>query len=166
MRLVIVDDEPVILNLLSAVFDRDEDIEVIRCPDGTSALEAMALGVDVLLTDKNLPDVGGLELARRARELWPDVEVIVITGYASLDTALAALELDVFDYIIKPPKDIHDVRRKVRQAFDKQAMARENRRLMASLTERNTELEEALSALKDIQAELIQSEKLAGIETP
>jgi C4-dicarboxylate-specific signal transduction histidine kinase len=160
-----VDDEPVVLNVLAAVFDNDPLLEVIRCPDGTSALQAMAVGVDVLLTDKNLPDIGGLELARRVRDYQPDAEVIVITGYASLDTALAALELDVFDYIVKPPKDIYEVRRKVKQALDKQRMSRENRALMLTLQERNRELESALAELTEVQAELIQSEKLAGIGT-
>lgn len=164
-RLIIVDDEPVVLDLLAAVFQGEDGLEVVRCPDGKRALEAMAAGVDVLLTDKNLPDVGGLELARRAREVQPDAEVIVITGYASLDTALAAMELDVFDYIVKPPKDIFDVKRKVKQAFEKQRMGRENRRLLVELQQRNGELEGALAELRELQAELIQSEKLAGIGT-
>jgi signal transduction histidine kinase len=164
-RVIIVDDEPVVLNLLAAVFQGEPEIEVVKCADGASALAAMAEGVDVLLTDKNLPDVNGLELARRVREFRADAEVIVVTGYASLDTALAALELDVFDYVVKPPKDIFDIKRKVRRALDKQAMGRENRRLMADLQQRNGELEAALAELRELQAELIQSEKLAGIGT-
>lgn len=163
-RLIIVDDEPIILNLLANVF-RDEPFEIVACPDGTSALEAFADGVDVLLTDKNLPDIGGLELLQHARRHQPDCEVILITGYASLDTALAAMQLAAFDYIVKPPKDIFDVRRKVRQAFDKLHMGRENRRLLAHLEQRNAELEEALRRLGELQAELVQSEKLAGIGT-
>ncbi len=164
-RLIIVDDEPVILNLLTSVFD-DEPYAVISCKDGSSALAAMeADGVDVLLTDKNLPDIGGLELLQHAKRLQADAEGIIITGYASLDTVLAAMQLDAFDYIVKPPKDIFDVKRKVKQAFNKIDMGRENRRLMGQLTERNDALERALEDLKEIQAELIQSEKLAGIGT-
>lgn len=163
-RLIIVDDEPVILNLLANVF-RNEAYEVVTCPDGASALEAFAGGVDVLLTDKNLPDIGGLELLQHARRHQPDCEVIIITGYASLDTVLAAMQLDAFDYIVKPPKDIFEVRRKVRQAFEKLRMGRENRRLVEALKQRNAELEAALQQLRDVQAELVQSEKLAGIGT-
>jgi C4-dicarboxylate-specific signal transduction histidine kinase len=162
-RLIIVDDEPVILNLLRSVFD-GESYDVLAFPDGRSALEAMeAGGVDVLLTDKNLPDIGGLELLRHAKRIQADAEGIIITGYASLDTVLAAMQLDAFDYIVKPPKDIFDVRRKVRQAFGKVKMGRENRRLMAELKERNDALQGALEELKEVQSELIQSEKLAGI---
>src|SRR5690606_13732222 len=58
-----------------------------------------------------------------------------------------------------------EVRRKVRQAFEKLWMGRENRRLVQALQQRNTELEEALQQLRDVQAELVQSEKLAGIGT-
>ncbi len=163
-RLVLVDDEPVILELLATVFE-DEPYEVVACPDGTTALAAMQQGVDVLLTDKNLPDIGGLDLVQHARRLQPDSECIIITGYASLDTALEAMALDVFDYIVKPPKDIYEVRRKVRLAFDRQRMRRENERLMGELQQKNAELEAALTELHDVQAELIQSEKLAGIGT-
>jgi len=164
-RLIIVDDEPVILNLLTSVFD-DEPYTVVSCKDGSAALAAMEDdGVDVLLTDKNLPDIGGLELLQHAKRLQSDAEGIIITGYASLDTVLAAMQLDAFDYIVKPPKDIFDVKRKVKQAFNKIEMGRENRRLVGALQEQNESLEQALSDLQSVQAELIQSEKLAGIGT-
>lgn len=164
-RLLIVDDEPVILELLASVF-ADEPYQVQLCPTGNDAVQVMEEdGVDVLLVDKNLPDVNGLDLIRHARSSQADAEAIVITGYASLDTALAAMELGVYDYIVKPPKDIFEVRRKVRQAFERQAMARENARLLAELTAKNQELERTLAQLRDTQAELIQAEKLAGIGT-
>ncbi len=164
-RLLIVDDEPVILDLLASVFV-GSPYEVLACDTGGKALAAMEDGgVDVLLTDKNLQDVGGLELIRRAREVTPDAECLIITGYPSLDTALAAMNLEVFDYIVKPPRDIFDVRRKVQQAFEKQSMARRNRDLTRHLRRKNQELEHTLAELKEVQSELIQSEKLAGIGT-
>ncbi len=164
-RLIIVDDEPVILNLLTSIFV-DDPWDLVSCADGSTALAAMREGgVDVLLTDKNLPDIGGLELLREAKTLQPDAEGIIITGYASLDTVLAAMKLDAFDYIVKPPKDIFDVKRKVKQAFTKIAMGRENKRLVGELQTQNDALQAALGELKDVQAELIQSEKLAGIGT-
>lgn len=164
-RLIIVDDEPVILELLSSVF-ADQPYEIVLCPTGNDAVRAIEDGgVDVLLADKNLPDLSGLDLVQLARQRQPDAETIIITGYASLDTALAAMELGVFDYIVKPPKDIFEVRRKVGQAFEKQAMGRENQRLMAALRDRNGELKTTLAELRSMQAELIQAEKLAGIGT-
>lgn len=164
-RLLIVDDEPVILDLLSSLFE-DDDLEVLTFATGAEALAAMeADGVDVLLTDKNLPDVGGLDLIRHARRINDTAETLIITGYASLDTALAAMDAGAFDYIVKPPRNIFDVRRKVLQAFEKQAVVRENRRLVEHLQTKNTELGDALEDLRRVQSELIQSEKLAGIGT-
>jgi len=125
----------------------------------------MAEGVDVLLTDKNLPDGSGLELMAEARAADEDVEVLLITGYASLDTAIAALQQGAFDYIVKPPESIFDVRRKVEQAFAKQAVVRDNRRLVRELAARNEALETALAELSEARDELVQAEKLAGIGT-
>jgi C4-dicarboxylate-specific signal transduction histidine kinase len=82
-----------------------------------------------------------------------------------LDTALSALELDAFDYVLKPLNNVFDIRNKVRKADQKQQMALENRRLIAELSRKNTELEAALEEARGLQAELIQSEKLAGIGT-
>lgn len=163
-RLVIVEDEPVLLDLLSSIFQAD-DLEVVRCATGREGVAAIERGVDVLLTDKNLPDVGGLELIRLMRERDPEAEAIVLTGYASLDTALQAMELGVFDYLVKPPRDIFDVRRKVHQALDRRRIRRENRDLLLELREKNEQLERSLHDLRRAQQELVQSEKLAGIGT-
>jgi C4-dicarboxylate-specific signal transduction histidine kinase len=163
-RLIIVDDEPVILSLLCSVFE-DQPYQVVSCKDGKSAWAAMDDGVDILLTDKNLPDINGLELTERAKALQPDAEVIILTGYASLDTALLAMKMGVFDYIVKPPKDLFEVRRKVGQARTKQALFRENRQLVSDLRDKNEDLSAAMTELKQIQSSLIQAEKLAGIGT-
>jgi C4-dicarboxylate-specific signal transduction histidine kinase len=164
-RLVIVDDEPVILQILRAVFE-DEPYRLYLAGTGNEALEIMRReGVDLLLTDKNLPDINGLDLLRAARSINADAEIIIITGYASLETALEALELDAFDYVLKPLNNVFDIRKKARRALEKQRMVQENRRLLASLTEKNAELERSLEETHRLQASLIQSEKLAGIGT-
>jgi len=164
-RLIIVDDEHAILDVFRAVF-AGEPWSTVFCATGRAALEAFEThGVDVLLTDENLPDVGGFELIEAARRVQPDAEAIVITGYASLDTALEAIALDVYDYLVKPPKDIFEVRRRVRQAFEHQALARQNGALVTQLTSRNEQLERALKALSEAQAELVRSETLAGVGT-
>ncbi len=164
-HLVIVDDEPVILQILSAVFE-DSPWRVSTCAGGREALRLMrSEGVDLLITDKNLPDVSGLELLQAARELNDLAEIIVITGYGSLETAITAMELDAFDYVLKPLNNVFEIRRKVQRASEKQDIATENRRLVKELATRNTELEQALREAQELQQELIQSEKLAGIGT-
>ena len=164
-HLLLVDDEPVILQILRAVF-QEEPYRLTAVGTGSEALSVLAdQGCDVLLTDKNLPDVNGLELLKAAKTKDPDIEVIVITGYGSLESALTAMELGAFDYVLKPLNNVFDIRRKVRQALDRQNMTRENRRLVEHLSVKNQELESALAESQKLQAELIQSEKLAGIGT-
>jgi C4-dicarboxylate-specific signal transduction histidine kinase len=164
-RLLIVDDEPVIVQILKAVFE-DEPYELFLASSGTEALEIMRRqGVDLLLTDKNLPDINGLELLQEAKRLNPDAEVIIITGYASLETALAALELDAFDYVLKPLNNVFDIKKKAQRALERQRMVLENRELLEQLRKQNDELQASLEESRHLQDELIQSEKLAGIGT-
>ncbi len=164
-HLLVVDDEPVILQILKAVFE-EEPWRITLVGTGAEAQRVLeSERVDLLLTDKNLPDVNGLELLRIAKAREPLSEVIILTGYGSLETALTAMELDAFDYVLKPLNNVFDIRKKVRQAFAKQDVALENRRLIIELREKNTALEEALEESQSLQAELIQSEKLAGIGT-
>jgi C4-dicarboxylate-specific signal transduction histidine kinase len=164
-HLLVVDDEPVILQILRAVL-QEEPLRLTLTDSGAEALRVIEQGgVDLLLTDKNLPDVGGLQLLRAAKARDPLTEVILLTGYGSLDTALSAIEHDVFDYVLKPLNNVFDLRKKVRQALAKQEVALENRRLIAELQVRNAELADALAQARALQDELVQSEKLAGIGT-
>jgi signal transduction histidine kinase len=164
-RVVLVDDEPVILQILSAVLE-DGPWEITACGSASEARKVLRSdGVDVLITDKNLPDGNGLELLKLAREVNDLAEVIIITGYANLETALTAMELDAFDYVLKPLNNVFDIRKKVQRAVDKQDLALENRRLVADLRAKNIELTAALKETQQLQSELIQSEKLAGIGT-
>lgn len=164
-HLLVVDDEPVILQILRSVFEP----EPYRLTLARNLTEAAAVleseHVDLLLTDKNLPDGNGLDLVRAAKARDPLTECVVITAYGSLETALTAIELDVFDYLLKPFNNVFEVRKKVRQASEKQDYVLENRRLIEELKRKNHELEAALEETKALQAELIQSEKLAGIGT-
>ena len=163
-RLVLVDDEPEVLDVFRELFDGGP-WTVVACASAAEARRALASPTDLLLTDKNLPDGSGLSLMADARGAWPDCEVILITGYASLDTAIEALQHGAFDYIVKPPESIFDVRRKVEQALAKQAVERENRRLVGELQERAAALEAANADLVRTRDELVQAEKLAGIGT-
>lgn len=164
-HLLIVDDEPVIRQILRAVFE-GQPYRLSLVGTGRQALDLLRHEhVDLVLTDKNLPDVSGLEILRAAKEKDALCEVLVITGYGSLETALQAMELGAFDYILKPLNNIFDVQRKVSQALARQDLTLENLRLVAELQRKNHELEQALEETKALQAELIQSEKLAGVGT-
>lgn len=164
-HLLIVDDEPVILQILRAVFE-DQPYRVTTVATGSDARAVIAeQGCDILVTDKNLPDIGGLDLLRLAKERDPSTEVIVVTGYGSLETAIAAMELGAYDYVLKPLNNVFEIRRKVERALDRQRISRENTRLLTELVHKNDQLEAALQDARELQGELIHSEKLAGIGT-
>lgn len=164
-HLLIVDDEPVILQILRAVFE-DEPYRVTTVSSGNDARQVLdEQGCDILITDKNLPDLGGLELLRLAKERDASTEVIVVTGYGSLETAISAMELGAYDYVLKPLNNVFEIRRKVERALDRQRISRENTALLVHLRQKNAQLEAALAETQELQAELIQSEKLAGIGT-
>ena len=164
-RILLVDDEPIILQILTAVLE-DGPWEIVTCSKGQQALELLEDGnVGVMVSDKNLPDINGLELLRHAKQADPSTEVLIITGYASLETALAALELGAFDYILKPLNNVFEVRHKVEKAVERRALSLQNTKLIEELSAQNQELQQALMESSKLAKKLLQSEKLAGLGT-
>jgi two-component system, cell cycle sensor histidine kinase and response regulator CckA len=135
-RILIVDDEPIILDVFRRFLEGDGRELVLA----GSAREALAVGsapeaVDVALVDKNLGDGSGLDVARALRAAKPDVEVILVTGYASLDSAIQAMQIGAFDYVTKPISDYEALNLKVENAIEKVRMKRRQRDLVARLVE-------------------------------
>lgn len=164
-HILVVDDERVVLDLFETLFAGDP-YRLTCIEDGREALDIIKnVGADLVIVDKNLRDISGLEVLKVTKELSPLTEVIVITGSISLDSVLMAIELDAFDYILKPINNIYDIKAKVRKALQKQQIVIENQRLVKHLSEYSQQLERALEERKRMESELIQSEKLAGIGT-
>ncbi len=134
--ILIVDDEPVILDVLSR-FLRTGDRTLLHAGSSAEALEQAkrAEDVDVALVDKNLGDGSGLDLARALKQARPDVEVILVTGYASFDSAIEAVRIGAFDYVTKPVSDYDALNLKVENAIEKVRMKREQRALFARLAD-------------------------------
>jgi nitrogen fixation/metabolism regulation signal transduction histidine kinase len=82
------------------------------------------------ILDKNLPDGSGIDLVREIHDADPTTEVILITGYASVESAVSALSAGVYDYITKPFENINELRNKVRHALEKQRLGQEKRALV------------------------------------
>jgi CheY-like chemotaxis protein len=116
-RLLVVDDEPLILRIFRELMGKE--CEVVESETAEIALGHLRGGArfDLIITDKNLPGLSGLELAQEARRLDPSSRVMVMTGYPSLVTAQQALELGVIDYLAKPFDDIRQVREKIRDVL-------------------------------------------------
>jgi len=121
-RVLLVDDEPAIVKLLGKLLATD-GFEVVTAASGEEALERLeGEEFSLLVTDKNLPGLSGIEVARFARNIRPFMPVLLITGYASEDSALEALSLGVSDYVVKP-LDVDDFRGRLAKV-----MGRENAR--------------------------------------
>ena len=132
--ILIVDDEPVILDVFRRFLEAEGRTLLLACSAREAVARAREPGdIDVALVDKNLGDGSGLDVARALRREKPDVEVILVTGYASLDTAIQAVQIGAFDYVTKPISDYEALNLKVERAAEKVAMKRHERELVGRL---------------------------------
>ena len=100
-RILIVDDQPDVLDMMKEILDR-EGYETVAVGSGEEALIVANQGFDLLMADIVMPHMGGLELIQEFRKVSPDTVPMLTTGHADVRTAKEALELDVYDYIVKP----------------------------------------------------------------
>ncbi|HEX7215445.1 MAG TPA: response regulator, partial [Methylomirabilota bacterium] len=97
-RILIVDDEPDMLESCSRILSR-QGYACVTAGDGRAALAILEREhPDLLLTDFKMPEMDGLELLRRAHELDPALPVILLTGFATIESAVAAIKQGAFDY--------------------------------------------------------------------
>ncbi len=147
---LIVDDEPVIRRVLARFLEAPGR----RVLTAASVAEAIAVArtgdaIDVALLDKNLGDGSGLELARDLRGLDALTAVILITGYASLESAVEAVQIGAYDYVTKPVDDFDGLALKVGNALEKVQLAREHERIVARLAESEARYRELFDAAPD-----------------
>ena len=131
-KILIVDDEKITLKNLMHVMKK-EGYEVVgtdRGPDALNLLEEQRF--DVVLTDFKMEKVDGRQILKRCRELHPDTEVIMVTGYATLGSAVDAMKQGAFYYISKPFK-LDAVRKVVREAIEKVKLKIENKELRGQI---------------------------------
>jgi DNA-binding NtrC family response regulator len=120
-RVLVVDDEPVARKMLSRILTRD-GYEVSVATGGEQALRSLgAQRFDVVLTDLVMPGLDGLGVLREARRLDDGIEVILMTGHASVETAIEAMKVGAFHYLQKPLRP-DEVRGLVRQACEKRQL--------------------------------------------
>lgn len=102
LKILVVDDEQIVLDSVTKHL-RKEDYTIVTVLSATEAVELLdADPPDIILTDLMMPEIDGLELMKISKEKLPQVPIIMITGYATINTALQATQLGAFDYIAKP----------------------------------------------------------------
>src|SRR6476660_2091943 len=126
--LLIVDDEPSNVASLEKIFQR-EGMRVLTADGAKSALEvARTHRVHVVLTDLMMPGTNGVELLRALKQVSPDTEVVVMTAYGTVETAVQAMRDGAYDFVEKPLKRMAIVK-SVRKAAERQSLVEENRTL-------------------------------------
>ena len=104
LRILFADDEAHLRDLMQMELPRLGH-EVTVCPDGTAALRALDRGFyDAALLDLRMPGLTGIDVLAQIKQMSPDTQVIILTGHATVDTAVAALRHGAFDYLTKPCK--------------------------------------------------------------
>ena len=136
-RVLIVDDERSMRELLSIVLKRD-GYEVVTAEDGAAAVELLKRQrFDILITDIRMPQMNGVDLLREAKRIAPDLVSIIMTAFASTDTAVEALRLGAADYVHKSPNAASEVRLRVGRELERRRLQQENVLLKRALGQSN-----------------------------
>ncbi len=120
-KVLVIDDEDIVRTSCSRTL-APAGFEVRLARNGVEGLKILEEGpFDLVLTDLKMPDMDGIEVLVKIKENWPDVEVIIMTGYGTVKTAVKAMKMGVFDYIEKPfsPADLVAL---VRKAFERRKL--------------------------------------------
>jgi PAS domain S-box-containing protein len=149
--ILIIDDDPGILDLLESILTA-ENYGVQRAENGQDALALFkSQRIDLVITDLTMPGMGGLEVLDAIKGLDADMEVIVLTGNASIENAVQALKAHgAFDYLMKPLEDIEDLVVSVERAIERRQLTKENRSLIS-------DLRREVEGRKKVEQQLLQS---------
>ena len=101
-HILVIDDEPGIRNVLRDVFE-DENYRVSVAEDGYEGLKKCeSESIDLVLLDVWLPNMGGIDVLKKIKDVYPDIEAIIISGHANIGLAVQAVKIGAFDFLEKP----------------------------------------------------------------
>lgn len=145
---MVVDDEQVARELLFRVLSKEE-YEIVTAGTGKEVLEKFNKDhFNLAIVDIRLPDVDGVELLIKLKQMDPAMEGIIITGFATMDSAIKSLKEAASEYITKPFGDIGSLARTVNRLVEKQKLTVENKRLQEETEQQRDELKKRVSELE------------------
>ncbi len=150
VRILVVDDEEIVRESLAGWLDKDGYL-VEQAADGRSALARLgAQPFSILISDLKMPEMDGLALQAEARKLQPSLAVVIMTAYATVDTAVTAMKQGAFDYLVKPfdPEELSMMMQKI---VAQQELVRENAVLRKALRKEH-QLQDLASKAPAMQA--------------
>src|SRR3990172_3207129 len=134
-RVLVIDDEKSICEAVSH-FLKGAGYSVTAASSGREGIRLLeSSGFDLVITDIKMDGVGGVDVLRRAKDLYPDMPVIMITAFGSIESAVEAVKIGAADYITKPFVN-EDLKIRVKRALESRRLARENVELKAELSDR------------------------------
>ena len=153
-RVLVVDDEAVICDILAdfLAFEGFDVTPVGSAEQALSALDREHFGFNLVLSDLKMPGMGGLNLLQRIYERETDIVTVIMTGFGTVETAIEAMKVGAFDYILKPFKPEHVVQ-VLKRGLEKQRLERENVALRQTVG--FYELSEALSSAMPLDEQLL-----------
>lgn len=154
---LVIDDDKSMLDLMTFQLEA-EGFEVTTAERGTKGLDFVAENeFDIILTDLNLPDIDGIEMVRRCKELSPNTEIIMVTGFGSVEKAIEATKAGAFYYVEKPV-EFEELLILIEKAVDRKKQAEEIKELRGKLSSR-TSYEGVIGASRAMQDiyEIIES---------
>ncbi|MFT7776580.1 HD domain-containing phosphohydrolase [Roseateles sp.] len=144
--LLFVDDEPAILNALRRLF-RPQGHRILLAESGAAALEILAREkIDLVLSDMRMPGMNGAQLQQKVCQGWPDVARLLLTGYADIDSTIAAINQGEIQRYVAKPWDDQELLLAVRDGLERSRLRQENRELLAQTQRHNEELERRVAA--------------------
>lgn len=153
-KILIVDDEEHFLLLLSNILI-DEGYIVKTADRGERALQILEnFNADMIITDLKMPDMDGIQLMSIAGAKYPDADFIVITAFATVESAVDAMKKGAVDYITKPLKDLDELRITVGRVFEKRKLLQENITLKNEQTDSLPPVELIFSGIDKVYEEV------------
>ncbi len=162
--ILLVDDDKNILFLLSEALKRDYD-NLTLANGGKEALEILAENeFDLVISDLQMPIVDGIQILTATKEKSPETEVLIVTGYGSVKTAVNAMKSGAFDYLSKPI-DVEELRLKVAQALRHRELKMQNERQQREIAEFNEMIQRDLNLAEQVHRSLIpESTRIENID--
>jgi two-component system NtrC family response regulator len=133
-RILIVDDEPNMCRSLKIMLGEEGRYQIETATDSRRALGMIGPELDLVITDLSMPGPDGLEILRRAKEVGEEIQVVIMTAYSTVESAVEAMKLGALDYLIKPFSN-DELLLTVEKAVKLNDLRRENRNLRARLRE-------------------------------
>ncbi|RMD69088.1 MAG: sigma-54-dependent Fis family transcriptional regulator [Bacteroidetes bacterium] len=164
VKILIVDDEKSIRRTLREILEF-EKYEVDEAADGLECLvKVKRTRYDVIILDIKMPKMDGMEALERIQGLAPDTPVIMISGHATIDTAVEAVKRGAFDFISKPP-DLNRVLITIRNALDKSTLVQETKELKKTITKVQSQVPVMIGESEAMQRIRATIERVAPIDT-